>query len=89
MTFRDLAATREAVLRESQSFHAKLPQLLERAELVNRWVVFRDNDVVSVHETEASALAAAEAAFGVTGGFVVDIVQEHRPVPMTAAVMFA
>jgi len=51
-------------------------------------VVFRRGAVVSTHNTEDEAFAAAITAFGPSGGFVVAQVVETSPTPLNAASAF-
>lgn len=67
-------------------FQEALPGLLEQHR--GRWVVFRDGQVVSAHDTEEEAYRAGLEAFGRHGGHVVAQVAEQRVVPLTAAVSF-
>ncbi len=52
----------ERVRQEMRRFEASLPRL--KPLYADRWVVFRDGDVVSVHDTEELAYRAGLAQFG-------------------------
>ena len=64
-------------------FRAALPELLK--DHAGKWVVFRDGQVVSVHDDEEAAYRAGREAFGLRGGHVVAPVEEQRTIPLTAA----
>ena len=54
--------TAERVRQEMRRFEASLPRLLPL--YADRWVVFRDGEVVSVHDTEELAYRAGLQRFG-------------------------
>jgi hypothetical protein len=54
----------------------------------DRWVVFRDGEVVSVDDTEELAYRAGLEKFGRHGGHVIAKVGEQRPIPLTASVAY-
>ena len=66
-----------------QRFRERLPGLMET--LSGRWVVFRDGEVISVHDDEEAAFRSGLANFGRHGGHLVVQVAEQRAVPLTAA----
>jgi hypothetical protein len=65
-------------------FEASLPRL--KPLYADRWVVFRDGEVVSVHDTEELAYLAGLDKFGRHGGHVIAKVADQRPVPLSAVV---
>lgn len=79
-------ALERKVLAEVARFEGALPELLET--LAGKWVVFLGGQVRSSHDTEADAVAAAEAELNAEDGFVITIVETRRTVPLTAAVFF-
>lgn len=82
----DLEATRAKVLEESRQFHAALPDMLARYK--GRWVVYKDREVKSVHDTERDAHRAAVALYGLRGGQVVAQVVEQKAHPISAGIVF-
>ncbi len=76
----------DKVLQETLRFREALPELLK--EHAGKWVVFKDDRVQSVHETEHEAYRAGLEKFGRDGGHVVAQVIEQRPAPITAGVLF-
>lgn len=78
--------TAERVRQEMRRFEASLPRLLPL--YADRWVVFRDGEVVSVHDTEELAYLAGLQRFGRHGGHVIAKVAEQRAVPLSAAVTY-
>jgi hypothetical protein len=76
----------DRVLQETLRFREALPELLKTHR--GKWVVFRDGEVKSVHDTEEEAYTAGLAAFGRDGGQVIAPVVEQPPVPITAGVLF-
>lgn len=78
--------TSERVRAEMHRFRERLPELLAR--LPGRWVVFRDGEVVSDHETEEHAYRAGLDRFGRHGGHVIAQVAPQRSVPLSAAVVY-
>jgi hypothetical protein len=54
----------------------------------DRWVVFRDGEVVSVHDSEEEAYRAGLAKFGRQVGHVVAKVADQVTVPLSAAVVY-
>jgi hypothetical protein len=74
------------VLAEYERFKARLPELMETS--AGKWVVFRDDQVQSVHDSHDAALMSAIESFGLSGGYVIAPVAEVKPTPLTAAVMF-
>ena len=81
-----MMSTAERVRQEMRRFEASLPRLLPL--YADRWVVFRDGDVVSVHDTEELAYLAGLQRFGRHGGHVIAKVAEQRAVPLSAAVTY-
>ena len=81
-----IADTAERVREEIRRFEASLPRLMPLYR--DRWVVFRDGDVVSVHDDEEAAYRAGIEKFGRYGGHVVAQVAEQRVVPLTAAIAY-
>jgi len=81
-----IADTAERVRQEMRRFEASLPRLMPL--YADRWVVFRDGDVVSVHDDEEAAYRAGIAKFGRHGGHVVAQVAEQRVVPLSAAIAY-
>lgn len=79
-------STAERVRQEMRRFEASLPRLLPL--YADRWVVFRDGEVVSVHDTEELAYLAGLQRFGRRGGHVIAKVAEQRAVPLSAAVTY-
>jgi len=78
--------TAERVRQEMRRFEASLPRLMPL--YADRWVVFRDGEVVSVHDTEELAYRAGLAKFGRHGGHVIAKVAEQRAVPLSAAAAY-
>jgi hypothetical protein len=78
--------TAERVRQEMRRFEASLPRLMPL--YAGRWVVFRDGNVVSVHDTEELAYRAGLETFGRHGGHVIARVAEPRVVPLSAAVAY-
>lgn len=76
----------QKVLQETLRFRESLPSLLE--EHAGKWVVFRDGEVQSLHDTEEAAYRAGLEKFGREGGHVVAQVIEQPPLPVTAGVLF-
>lgn len=76
----------DRVREEMGRFREALPRLLP--ELEGRWVVFRDGEVVSVHDDEEQAYRAAVEQFGPAGGQVIARVEPERTVPLSAAVLY-
>ena len=76
----------ERVRQERPRFEASLPRLLPL--YADRWVVFRDGDVVIVHDTEELAYRAGLEKFGRHGGHVIAKVAEQRAVPLSASVAY-
>jgi hypothetical protein len=81
-----IADTAERVRQEMCRFEASLPRLMPL--YADRWVVFRDGEVVSVHEDEEAAYRAGIEEFGRHGGHVVAQVAEPRVVPLSAAIAY-
>jgi len=79
-----MTSTAERVRQEMRRFEANLPRLMPLYH--DRWVVFRDGDVVSVHDTEELAYLAGLEKFGRHGGHVIAKVVEQRAVPLSAVV---
>jgi len=67
-------------------FEASLPRL--KPLYADRWVVFRDGEVVSVHDSEEDAYRAGLAKFGRRGGQVIAKVADQIAVPLSAAVVY-
>lgn len=78
--------TAERVRQEMRRFEASLPRLMPL--YADRWVVFRDGDIVSLHDTEEQAYRAGLEAFGRHGGHVVAKVAEKRVIPLSAVVAY-
>lgn len=76
----------ERVRQETLRFREALPELLKTHG--GKWVVFRDGEVKSVHESEEEAYQAGLERFGRDGGQVVVQVVEEPPFPITAGVLF-
>ena len=81
-----MMSTTERVRQEMRRFEASLPRLLPL--YADRWVVFRDGEVVSVHDTEELAYLAGLQRFGRHGGHVIAKLAEQRAVPLSAAVTY-
>ena len=79
-------STAERVRQEMRRFEASLPRLLPL--YADRWVVFRDGEVVSVHDTEELAYRAGLQRFGRHGGHVIAKVAEQHAVPLSATVTY-
>ena len=77
----------EKVLEEMRRFWAALPEL--RKHLEGRWVVFSQGEVVSDHATEDDALQASRDNPGEQQPFVVARVAERKPIPLSAASLYA
>lgn len=82
----DVLPVRQRVLAEAARFRAKLPVLLPRYS--EQWVVFRDGEVVSAHDTEEEAYVAGLDRFGPEGGHVVSVVREPESVVLSAVIAF-
>lgn len=78
--------TAERVRQEMRRFEASLPRLLPL--YADRWVVFREGEVVSAHDTEELAYRAGLQRFGRHGGHVIAKVAEQRAVPLSATVTY-
>jgi hypothetical protein len=78
--------TADRVRQEMRRFEASLPRLMPL--YADRWVVFRDGEVTSVHDTEELAYRAGLETFGRHGGHVIAKVAEQRAVPLSAAVAY-
>jgi hypothetical protein len=78
--------TAERVRQEMRGFEASVPRL--KPLYADRWVVFRDGEVVSAHDTEEAAYRAGLASFGRHAGHVIAKVAELRVVPLRAAVAY-
>jgi hypothetical protein len=78
----DPLAVRDRVLAEAARFRARLPSLLPAYS--NRWVVFRDGEVISAHDSEEDAYVAGLERFGPDGGHVVAVVREAEVVILSA-----
>lgn len=74
-------AVRERVFVESRQFRAMLSTLIP--EYGGKWVVFRDGQVQSVHDTEDEAFVAGLQRFGADGAFIIPQVREVEPVLMS------
>jgi hypothetical protein len=74
------------VKNESARFRAKIPQLIPLYK--GKWVVFRDDAVVSVHPDEESAYVAGLKQFGPGGGHVVAVVREPESILLRASIAF-
>jgi len=74
------------VKNESARFRAKILQLLPLYK--GKWVVFRNDAVVSVHSDEESAYIAGLKQFGPGGGHVVAVVREPMPILLRAVSAF-
>ncbi len=73
------------IMEETRLFESALPELLQ--SMPGKWVVFRDG-VQSVHESGNDAYAAALAAFGQHGGYVVAQVNEITLAPVSAGALY-
>jgi hypothetical protein len=82
----DMSEVEDKVLAETKRFHKALPDLLPKYR--GRWVVFRDGVVQGDHATEEQAFADGMKRYGVKGGFVVAVVAEVTPKPITARVLY-
>lgn len=78
--------TAERVHEEMRRFKASLPRL--KPLYAGRWVVFRDGEVVSVHDSEEDAYRAGLEEFGRQGGHVIARVADQTAVPLSAAVVY-
>lgn len=72
----------EKVRQEMGRFRHALPGLMATHQ--GRWVVFKDGQVHSSHETSAEAHRAGVQAFGVFGGQVIARVAAEEPRPISA-----
>ena len=77
---------RKQILDETIRFRERLPELLP--EYSGRWVVFRDGEVQSVHDSEDDAYRAGLQRFGREGGYIVVRVAEEKPTPVSAGSVF-
>lgn len=75
----------EEILEESLRFRAVLPQLLPH--YAGQWVLFKDGRVSSFHADEEDACVAGRNRYG-SACFMVDRVEEKRPEPLSAAVVY-
>lgn len=73
------------ILEETLRFRAVIPDLLPHH--AGQWVVFKDGRVSSFHQREEDACLAAARRYG-SQSYVVDRVEEKRPTPLTAAVVY-
>jgi hypothetical protein len=78
--------TADRVKEEMARFEAALPGLLQTVR--GRWVVFRDGNVVSIHDDARTAYEDGLRRFGPAGGHVVAPVEETQTIPITALVEF-
>ena len=76
----------DRVREETARFRAALPDLLQKYP--GKWVVFRDGQVHSVHESADAAFRAGLEAFGREGSQVIAQVVELPPAPVTAGSLF-
>jgi hypothetical protein len=76
----------DVVLRETLKFRQMLPILM--LSHAGKWVLFKDEHVVSLHATETEAFEAGVSTFGYEGGFVVALVAKPGPTPINAAAAF-
>jgi hypothetical protein len=76
----------DQVLEETKRFRAALPEL--KKTLLNRWVVFLDNQVQADCSTEGEAYDLAVRKFGANGGFVLALVADTESQAITASVLF-
>lgn len=77
----------ELVREEWTRFQAALPALLE-GPLKDRWVVFKDGEVVSDFDALMGAYADGVRRFGRSGGQVVAKVEPITPRPLTAGALY-
>lgn len=68
----------EPVRQEMKRFREALPRLL-KGPYAGKWVVFKDGDVRTAHETAAEAHKAGARALGIFGGQVIAQVVEEKP----------
>ena len=73
---------RDQVFAETMRFRSVLTSLLSRYE--GRWVVFRDGEVASSHDTEEQAYIAGLDRFGPEGAHVIALVRESQVVTLGA-----
>lgn len=78
--------TADRVREEMRRFLASLPRL--KPLYADRWVVFRDGEVASVHDSEEDAYRAGLATFGRQGGHVIAKVADQAAVPLSAAAVY-
>lgn len=76
----------DAVLEETKRFQEALPELLKT--IGGKWVVFKDNQVVSVHDDPDSAYADGLNTFGLDGTFVIARVELEKATPISAGTIF-
>lgn len=74
------------VIEERALFDRVLPELLET--IPGKWVVFHNGEVRAVYDDEDEAYVFALETLGRDAGFLLTRVEESRPIPMTAAIMF-
>jgi hypothetical protein len=80
---RELAAeVRKRVFAEAERFRDRLAELMP--QYAGKWVVFRDGDVVSAHESDEEAYLQGLRRFGPDGGQVIAIVSEPEIVVLSA-----
>ena len=73
------------ILEETLRFRAVLPELLPH--YAGKWVLFKDGRVASIHTDEDDACRAGRHRYG-SESYVVDRVEEKRPEPLSAAVVY-
>ena len=77
---------RDKVLRESVEFRRQLPELLRTHS--GKWVVFVDGKVVKSYASEDKAYEDALKICGPNTGFLIELVADIRPTPITAGMAF-
>jgi len=75
------ASQYDAVLAETLTFRSMIPALLP--DYRDRWVVFREGQVHSIHATEEEAFVAGLDRFGPSGGHIVAVVRPVEPIALS------
>ena len=71
----------DAVMAEALRFRSMIPTLMPVHR--DRWVVFREGQVHSVHATEEEAFVAGLDRFGPLGGHIVAVVRPVEPIALS------
>ena len=73
----EISENQQAVLDEWDRFQVQLPELM--TSMPGRWIVFKDDKVLSDHETEEIAFEAAIERLGTEEPFIVAQAAKENP----------